>query len=276
MQHSLALLAASFLMLPATSVLAGEIDYTIISGSSMTLTLLNGTTAISSGQSTSLTGNTATTKLTGTLGATISGGGITFNGDTPIDANLQQSTAAGNPLLQLHPSTGGVGSAPADVGLNFKTTLIIFPATGSATVSNDVNSLTGGGALSGGTSGTFLANTTSLTLNTADIDYTISSSVITTAGSTSLTNELVKNGATGDGTVTVSGLTTTITMPISALITGLISTDGVVLNIRIVGTIVAQSIQAAVPEPGTLTLMGIASLGGLGWMGWARRRRASK
>jgi hypothetical protein len=279
MQLGLALLTASFLMLPATNVLAGEIDYTIItSESSLTLTVLDTTTVASSAQSSSTTGNTATASVSGTLGATIGGGSISFGGDTAIDANQQLSTAVGHPLLNLRPSTTGGGSAPADIGLNlsFKvTSLLTITASGQSSINNLVSNVGGGGALSGGSSGNFLASTTTLGISNGIVDYSLSAVITSLSGSASIGSGSNPNNSTADGTVTVNGLTTTITLPVSSLITGLITTLGAELNVRIVGTIVAQYI-ATVPEPGSLTLMGIASLGGLGWMGWARRRRASK
>ncbi len=140
MQFGRVLLTASLgLMLCASKASAGEMDFSIItSESSLTITLIDTTTVISSGQITKgvyQVGNTNTTALAGTIGATISGyptingSQITFGGDTTITALNAMATVAGGgsgAVLSFKPGVGGIsGSCPPRLRSAVQSMLII-------------------------------------------------------------------------------------------------------------------------------------------------------
>jgi hypothetical protein len=279
MQFGRVLLTASLaLILGASSGLAGEMDFTIItSESSLTITLLDTTTTISSGQITKgvVTGSTATTQFQGTLGATIAGGTITFGGDTTLAAMNQASTSATNPLLSLKPGVGGTGSSgPADVGLG-ATLHVDYKGTNTTAIGplalRNLLSFIISPSIPV-TGGSFAAGTTGLGISAGEADYSLSAGITSVSGSYGITSGALTNGSTKDGTIVVSGLTTTITLPISLFLSSLITTLGANVSIEFTGQLVAQFISSAVPEPGTFTLLGI---GTLGLLGWARQRRRS-
>jgi len=265
-------------MLGASRGSAGEMDFTIItSESSLSITLLDTTTVVSSGQITKgvVTGTTATTQLSGTLGTTIAGGTITFGGDTTIAALNQMSTSAGNPLVSLKPGVGGSSSsAPADVALgaliHVKYSGTNTTAQGPLALRNLLSFIVSPATTV--TNGSFASNTAGLGISAGEADYSLSAGITSVSGSYGITSGALTNGSTKDGTIVVSGLTTTVTLPISLFLSSLITTLGANVSIEFTGQIVAEFIASAVPEPGTFTLLGI---GTLGLLGWARQRRRS-
>jgi hypothetical protein len=282
MQLGRAFLMASLpLLVGAGNVLADDIFTVVSSESTLTLTVLDTTTVVSSAQTTGAavtTGSSATAQIGGQLGVTLGGGDITINAaDTTLPLLLQTGTGG---TLNLKPSlTGGAGSAPADVGLNlsFKVTdIITLTASGQGAGRGIVSDASSTAIPLTGTS--FNASGVSLGISAGTLAYSLSATITSVSGSASFTTSPIANQSTGHGslttTVTSSGMLETLTIPISILIPDLISTLGADLGTSLKGTIVATFFNA-IPEPGSFTLMGIAALGGLGWAGWVRRRRAS-
>jgi hypothetical protein len=270
------LLTASLaLMLVAGRGSAAEIDFTVISSqSSLSITMLNGTSTISSAQITkgTVTGTSSTTQFGGTLGATVSGGTITFGGDTTVTGVNQMGTAVGNPLLNISPGVGGVsGSAPGNIGLNVTISLLGgLVKLGGQLAIRDLESFVSSAPIAI-TGTTFAASGAGLGISAAEGDYSIAT---VGQGSLNLSESALPNGSTALGTIKTTGLTTTIILPISVQLTDLFSTvtlgQTINLGFRFTGQIEAVNVASAVPEPSTLALL---SMGTVGLAAWARYRR---
>jgi hypothetical protein len=274
------LLAASLaLMLVTSSGFAGELDFTIVTASSsLTITAIDTTTIISSAQFKSGTqsGTSTTTQFNGTLGVTLSGGTISFGGDTTISAINQTGTAASHPLLSIKPGINGSSTTTAaDIGmgvtLHAKYSGTSINATGALAIRNLTSFLSSASpiAISGTT---FSATGVGLGISAGEADYSLNASVTTVSGSLAFTSGGINNESSKLGTITTNGLTTTITIPISLFLANLITTLSADVSVEFTGQIVAQYVGTLVPEPSTLTLLGI---GTVGLAAWARYRRRS-
>jgi hypothetical protein len=274
------LLAASLaLMLVTSSGFAGELDFTIVSSSSsLSITAIDTTTIISSAQFTKGTqsGTSSTALFNGTMGVTLSGGTISFGGDTTIAAMLQTGTASTNPLLSIKPGVNGSSTtSPADVGLgvtlHIKYSGTSTNATGGLALRNLTTFVSSTSPLAV-TGTTFAASGVGLGISAGEADYSLNASVSTASGSLAFTSSAISNESTKLASITTNGLTTTITIPISLFLANLITTLSADVSVEFTGQIVAQYVGTLVPEPSTLTLLGI---GTVGLAAWARYRRRS-
>ncbi len=126
------------------------------------------------------------------------------------------------------------------------------------------------------TNGSFASTTFGMGITAGEADYSLAvGNIPFVSGSYNITSSELTNDSKTYGKVVTSGLTTTITLPISLYLSSLITTLGADVSIEFHGQIVAEYIAAAVPEPATLTLLGIGTLGLMGWVRH-RRRRGSK
>jgi hypothetical protein len=269
--------ASLVLMLVTSRGFASELDFTIVSSSSsLTITAIDTTTIISSAQYKSGTqsGTSTTTLYSGTLGVTLSGGTISFGGDTTLSAMNQTGTASTNPLLSIKPGINGSATTTAgDIGmgvtLHAKYSGTSINATGALGLRNLQSFITSAAPIA--VSGTTFANSgIGLGISAGEADYSLNASATGLSGSLAFTSGGITNGSTKLGTITTNGLTTTITIPISLFLANLITTLTADVSVEFTGQIVAQYVGAIVPEPSTLTLLGI---GTVGLAAWARHRR---
>jgi hypothetical protein len=223
-------------------------------------------------------GTSDTSALSGTMSIDTSGGNISFLGGT--------ITPALQPFALLPATDGGSPSGPGTpvAGLyqfGLQLNPLIGLGTGYASIYNvasSVTDLTSPTSLSGGLfdatqqNVNILSGTLAYWLNTT-IAGLVYGNEVAAPPTLSARNGIDSHGSTGyigSGSVTTVGPLTTVTLPVFADAYVAIG-SGVGIDIIFDGQIVAVAGGVSIPEPGSITLMGIALVGG--GLGWAVRRR---
>lgn len=218
--------------------------------------------------------DSSTAFLSGTMSIDTSGGSITFGANTV--------TPLISPYPLLPAANGGSNTGPGlpvtglyQFGLQLNTSIGI--GTGYASISASSFSAGGAAPLSGGMFDPNL--NTSITLLSGNLAYWLNTTIAglvygtEAAPATTVTNGVDSHGSTGyigPGTVTTVGPVTTVKLPV--FVDDFITiSSGVGIDIVFSGLITATASSAVIPEPGSITLMGIAVVGG--GVGWAIRRR---
>jgi hypothetical protein len=177
----------------------------------------------------------------GSVDASVAGGNITITGAN-ADADLQ-------PLPQS-PDIGGVtGTAPADAGLS------IGPGLGDVALRDFVVSISGGPTpLTGGTD--FDLTALSLLISGGTIDYAVP--LASLVGSTTLVGTIT-SPTSGTGTLVGDVLTIPVDVSVSFVVDDAGTPD--TADDSIATVFLNGSIVAAVPEPGTIAMLGVGLIG---------------